>query len=301
MIKRILLSIVVILLVIIIGVVCFWSFIEAVEVNKAKSENEAYATIENIKEPINIAFLGDSLTAGFMGDTGALAGSDTGYRDNVEFELNRLGLLGESVNYAIGGYTTQDVLDQLSQDTSLYDVNKQMLIDGDYSDEAKSTYLVSDDTKNTTITSSIETSDVIIMTIGANDIIDNISFVDDQMVINFEGLFASVKSASENKKQIFDEIHAINPDAIILDVGIYFAYPHIGDDLVSKLYPILVLAEQKLFFDMPKENVHSVIIRDNMQVDIKNFVPNPDDIHPNTLGYDIMANEILKELDAAYK
>lgn len=248
--------------------------------------------IQNNNEPNfevtspNITYIGDSLTNGFY-SSGGLKEGNFGYRSIVDESLE-----ANSNNFAVGGYTSVDVLEQLNNNTTIGEVNK--IING--FEGANTTDYPLDD--NTTITDSISNSDYVIATIGANDIIMNLlNFNEDgSFSINYDTILQDLDSIRDRKLEIYTRIHEINPDVQIIDIGIYFAYPHLSDSFMRLLYPVLMFAESKIFIDDNDINVHKVTIRDNMQSNIKGYIDNPMDIHPNQQGYQIMANEVLREI-----
>lgn len=248
-------------------------------------QNKCIAEVE-VTNP-TITYIGDSLTNGFQ-STGSLDPDNLGYRDNVDSALG-----ATSYNYAVGGYTSQDVLVQLEEDTTLNQVNK--IIRG-FKGDLDEVYANVEN--NLTISESIAQSDYVIATIGANDLINELlSFNEDgSFSVNYDGIKDKLENIRDRKLDIYNQIYEINPDIQIIDVGIYFAYPHIGDLFMCELYPVLMYAEHYMFIADENTNTHKVTIRDNMQAHIKQYIDNPSDIHPNESGYEIMANEILKEI-----
>lgn len=248
--------------------------------------------IQNNNEPKfevtspNITYIGDSLTNGFY-SSGGLQTGNFGYRSIVDESLQ-----ANSNNFAVGGYTSEDVLKQLNNDTTIGEVNSKI---NEFKGANTTDYPLDD---NTTISESIANSDYVIGTIGANDIIMNLlNFNEDgSFSINYDTIIQDLNSIRDRKLEIYTRIHEINPDAQIIDIGIYFAYPHLSDRFMRMLYPILMFAESKIFIDDNDINVHKVTIRDNMQANIKGYIDNPMDIHPNQDGYQIMANEVLREI-----
>ncbi len=247
-------------------------------------QNSKVATYQ-VTSP-QITYIGDSLTNGFY-SSGGLKEGNFGYRTIVDTSLN-----ATSNNFAVGGYTSSDVLKQLNEDVSIDSVNQQILT---FQSASESDYPLGD---MTTISQSIEDSDYVIATIGANDVLQTLLIFNDDgtFSVNFDNIIANLKTIRARKYEIYNKIYEINPDVEIIDVGIYFAYPHISDLFTRMLYPVLVFTESYLFIEDDTINTHKVTIRDNMQADIKNLVDNPNDIHPSQAGYEVIANQILKEI-----
>lgn len=248
-------------------------------------QNNKVAEVE-VTNP-TITYIGDSLTNGFQ-SSGGLDPNNLGYRDNVDDALG-----ATSYNYAVGGYTSKDVLVQLEEDTTINQVNKVIRgFKGDLDE------VYGDVDNDLSISESIAQSDYVIATIGANDLITELlNFNQDgSFSVEFDGIKDKLEAIRARKLDIYNQIYEINPDVQIIDVGIYFAYPHIGDLFTRSLYPVLMYAEHYMFIEDDNTNTHKVTIRDNMQANIKQYIDNPVDIHPNESGYEIMANEILKEI-----
>lgn len=293
---------VVVLILLLVIILFFWfSTVENREIKNGQKENEVIYKLDNIKEPLDIVYLGDSITTGVLSSSN-LSASDIGYRDNINDILMEAELLSSSINYSVPGFTSLDTLQQLSDDLNLNDTNKLISLTDDYTDSddnLENLYPV-DQQNSPTISDSIISADVVYVTLGANDILSNISITDSGMRIDFKGLKNSIVNLKTNKDIIYTKIHELNPKVKIFDIGIYFAFPHIGD-LMHKLYPILVIAEQFMFIDDPNQLIYNVVIRDNMQPNILNLVDNSNDVHPTVEGYEIITNEILKATNEAFE
>lgn len=252
-----------------------------------QNNNPAVVTIENP----TITFIGDSLTNGYYSNEG-LQAEKYGYRQIVTEETN-----ATSYNFAVGGYTSTEVLEQLENNDTLGNVNQTILSKNKDKPELQALY--GDTTNKTTITEAIENSDYVISTMSANDVMQELLDYneDGSFTIKKQGFNQGLQNIYNRKYQIYSEVHSINPDAKIIDIGMYMAYPHFGDAFTTGIYPILMYAEHTIFIDDEDINTTKVTIRDNMQTHIKEYIDNPTDIHPNQEGYQIMANEVLKEME----
>lgn len=287
--KYIVLTIIIVIIALISGYLLTMNF----EAGIGKMQNNSSADISKIDDSQKIVFLGDSITNGFLAH-GGLSPDFQGYRGVVEDTLKSKDF--ETVNYAVGGYKVEDVQKQIDKNVSLNDTNKEILNHVKNGDELKDTYLTSYD-NDITIKKSIKNSDAIILTIGANDIIEQLLKFDENgdMSVDFSNFDGKLEKIRKAKEDLFASIKEINPDIQIYDVGIYFAFPHQGDMFMRMLYPVLIHVEGIIFIDDDKNGIHFVKVRDNMQSDIKAYVTNPDDIHPSESGHKVIANEILKE------
>ncbi len=258
-------------------------------------QNKKEFDISEIDKDQNVVFLGDSITNGYMADGGLFA-DFSGYRGVIEEDLKNNNI--KTTNYAVGGYKVSDVMKQINEEVSLDEVNKEIM---DHSENKDPELLKNYPTNNgdLTIIDSIKNADAVVITIGANDIIEKVLSFDEQgnMSVDFKNIRGKLKDIRKEKNELFDKIHEINPNVQIYDVGIYFAYPHQSDMFMRVLYPILMFAENIIFIDDDSDNIHFVKIRDNMQSDIKENVSNPNDIHPSKKGHKVIANEVLKEME----
>lgn len=263
-------------------------------------ENQIAATTSDINQKLNIVYMGDSLTAGWN-SVGNMVPDNKGYRGLVDDQLKTDDKLGTSYNYAVGGYLIDDVLKQMRNDDDVNKVNQEMRDTNDkFTGELLDEY-PTDLEDSPKLSEAIKQANTLVITIGANDVLENVTFKDGSIDVDVQGLLDTMTEVHEKKEQLFKDIHKINPDIKIIDVGIYFAYAHIDESLMNTFYPLLAYGESKIFFDQPKDNVYRVRLRDNMQANLKEFVDNPNDVHPNITGYKIMANEVLKVIDEAYK
>lgn len=251
-----------------------------------QNHNQAEVTIENP----TITFIGDSLTNGYYSYEGLQADS-YGYRQIVTEETN-----ATAYNFAVGGYTSKDVLEQFNSDVTLASVNQTVLAKNRDKPELQALYTTEE---VITISEAIAESDYVISTIGANDVLQELLIFneDGSFTINKDGFFSGLEAIREHKYNIYSQIHAINPDAHIIDIGMYMAYPHISDFFTRLMYPALMYAEHQIFISYSDINTTKVTVRDNIQSNIKSYIDNPTDIHPNQDGYEIMANEVLKEME----
>ncbi len=292
---KILISIIIIIMVILGG---FYFYLTTMMNREAKSgakENKIQANVSELEEQHNIIFMGDSLTAGFN-STGKMVTDNQGYRSVISEKLSSVNKLGTTYNYAVGGYLIDDLLKQMDEDVKLSEVNAAMRNDYFPAEVAKMYPTTLKD--DPTISTAIKNSDTLVITIGANDVLGAITYDEEkqQMNIDVKTLLATLDEVHNKKEELFTDIKTINPDIKIYDVGIYMAYSFIDQDIMQKIYPLLVYGESKIFFNQPKAGIYKVTIRDNMQADLQTYIDNPNDIHPNYQGYQVMGNEILKAI-----
>lgn len=286
--KKILKAILILIVIVALGVIA-WISCAPLAKSIGQKQNEELAEVSVVSP--TITFIGDSLTNGYYSDEG-LQVDNYGYRQIVTAKTG-----ATSYNFAVGGYTSEDVENQFATNVTLGETNQVILEKN--SDKPELTSLYGDTTNSLTITEAIANSDYVISTIGANDVMGELLTYNDDgsFAVKTDGFFEGLTTIEERKLNIYSQINQINPDAKIIDIGMYMAYPHISDSFTVALYPVLMFAETKIFIEDPDLNTTKVTVRDNLQADIKTYINNPTDIHPNQQGYEIIANEVLKELE----
>ncbi|MFV0289245.1 MAG: SGNH/GDSL hydrolase family protein [Mycoplasmatales bacterium] len=288
---KISLGILISFLLIIIGIL----LLENIEAFHGQLQNKKVYDPDKIPQEQTVLFLGDSITNGYM-SKGGLDTEFQGYRGVVSEALKAQG--GTTYNFAIGGYKVADVQDEITNNLTISDVNK-LILEHTGDEQLKEVYPL-DVQQNIAIQEAIQQADSIVITIGANDIIEKILTFDEDgtMHIDLKNINEKFKEIRNNKLQLYTTIHELNPEVKIYDVGIYFAYPHQSDLFMRIAYPLLMYAEHVIFINDKSLNVQKVTIRDNMQDKIKEYVDNPKDVHPSEAGHKVIANEVLKALES---
>jgi lysophospholipase L1-like esterase len=228
------------------------------------------------KGEITIMALGDSLTRG-TGDTSG----DGGYVGKVKKQLEDLWKKPVHVfNQAVNGWRADSLL------KSLGEPNIQNLI---------------------------QNADIIMLTIGANDLnhaADNpIAVTDsktsatplpskspnDQPEINYAEIKKNLPAIEEKLTSILTKIATLSPNAKIVYVGLY--NPYYAKDLTMEGTAILQDWNHKaaqIANGFP--NMIVVPTFDLFQFNIKNYLYNIDEFHPNSLGYERIAARVVQAL-----
>ncbi len=272
--------------------ICFSGWFGSSQVAKIRGRNQNNKPADITIQNPTITFIGDSLTNGYYSDANLHADS-YGYRQIVT-ETTR----AHAFNFSVGGYTSVEVLEQLQDNVTIGETNQVILAKNKQNPELTNLYGNTADPM--TMEDAIRQSDYVISTLGANDVMNEILIYneDGSFEIDKKNLRSGLTNIYNRKIDIYRQINAINPDCKIIDVGMYMAYPHVSDAFTLGMYPVLVYTEGKIFIEDPEINTSKVIVRDNIQADIKTYIDNPDDIHPNQEGYEVIANEVLKHMQS---
>jgi lysophospholipase L1-like esterase len=210
------------------------------------------------KEKIQIVALGDSLTAG----TGDLSGR--GYVGQTKEKLEAQ--FGKPVfilnNFAIPGFRTYDVLKDM-------DAKKD-------------------------IGTSLSQADLILLTIGGNDLFEGGQGVLDTAEEGFnpKGAEERLPEALKRLEQILDRIAKLNPSATICYVGLY--HPFLDMDPTREGIPIIQKWNNAAFDIAHKyPNIIVVPTSDLFELNLNKYLYT-DHFHPNQDGYARIAERIAQ-------
>lgn len=252
----------------------------------------------------NIVFLGDSITAG------VIAGPELDYRKKgyarfvaEYFEAKKQ--LGSYHNFAVSGFTTGDVLKQFkTRITHNENIAFNIL------DEKCYRYTKKKVGKNTikfthpdiSIFSAVEAADLIVLTMGANDLIrlfrkfsdESISKVLHSILVN-EYTQETLHTALKNYLIIMNLIIELNPNVEIILLGTYV--PTSEERILKRLYPKFSMLEDALYDTVGEEfpnNVRVIKPRAMFKSNSKEYVPSKIDIHPSNEGHKALAELVLQ-------
>lgn len=202
-------------------------------------------------EQIQLIGLGDSLTVG-IGDERNL----DGYFGRLISYLKENNCTISSKNFSIKGYKTDDLLEQLTEEN---------------------------------VREAIKQTDVIIFTIGGNDLVSVLKEV--TLSLQFDLIEKAQKSYANNIEKVLTEIREINKDAEIYYIGLYnpitdiFGNEHISS-LVTKWNKI---SEEKV---QNINGAHFIAIDNLFKHEPSRFLSN-DKFHPNDLGYEVIMQRVV--------
>ncbi|MDF0726052.1 S-layer homology domain-containing protein [Cytobacillus sp. S13-E01] len=215
---------------------------------------------------INYVALGDSLAAGMVPDRKI----DKGYTGVIAEQLELLGLLESYSNdFAVPGYTTQNVLDDLVN-------NKEV--------------------EGNKIQDAIEASNLVTLTAGANDILKELSIDRATGKVTFDPQKAKavVAAIQSNITSILDEIEEVNPETEVYVSGYYNAFPYLPAEQQALLQQVLT-GLNGVIQKVAIENGAIFVSLDSVFGDSPTtYLPDPSDIHPNQAGYELIADAFVK-------
>lgn len=213
-------------------------------------------TINLFKKDLRIVSIGDSLTEGIGDETES--GGYVGILQHT-FEDNQLNISIE--NYGKSGNRTDQLLKRLDQKK---------------------------------IASSIKKADIVLITIGANDIMKVVK--ENLLNLTMEPFDNEIVEYQERLRAIFHKMRELNPDAHIYLVGFYnpfqkdFGYIEGLEEIVTNWNEAGKAVTEEF------EQV-SYIPTADLFIPSETELLAEDQFHPNTSGYKLMAQRILEEMD----
>lgn len=242
----------------------------------------------------NIVGLGDSITFGEMND----GSYGKGYYQMFVDKLKKESILKTSHNLAIPSFSIADILGMINHD------DYQARLKNNLKDEELVQKLEKEN--NLSIIEYIQQADYIVLSAGANDILEVVgslikqSFAkDNDNKINFnalnenkEHLYRIFEEMYQKSIKLIDKINEINPNVRIIYLGQYFPYPHSKSLTKYNLINTLDIYLEKLEIKFP--NVKKVIISKHVFNNKDTFLPNKRNIHLSSEGYEYLYEQVMK-------
>lgn len=227
-----------------------------------------YKTFQGTQSKINYIALGDSVAEGLSpyGEVGY------GYPDYISDYLRKNDKLNfYTKGFAKSGYTTEDIKNDIEN-------NKKIEVDN----------------HTINIKESLRESDLVTITIGANNFIKSLSL--DNFTTKLDDIKKTKKEIDKIGKEVEDLLITVKKYAkgkIIL-IGYYNPLPRITT--YKNTIDELIKYSNNIYREMCEDlNIEYVDIFDEFDKNI-DYLPNPFDIHPNIKGYEAIANKIIKVL-----
>jgi len=223
------------------------------------------------KEEFNYVALGDSLAAG----RNPYGIDDYGYTDYVKDYLKNKDKLASFVSYAQSGYTIEDIFNDIN-------LNKSVIIDN----------------KHIGIKKALRESDIVTLSIGANDLLKQINLMDlsktlgdegriknyiDDILIKANSLLKSIKQYAKGK---------------IIVVGYYNPVPQL-EDYKKDIDNIISYIDKEYQKICKSNDIYYVQISKHI-ANNSEYLPNPLDIHPSKKGYKIISEVIISLINKEF-
>ena len=228
-----------------------------------------YKGFEYKQDKIFYIALGDSVAEG-MNSYGAIG---YGYTDYVSEYLDKNDRLDFYIKgFAKSGYTIENVKNDI-------DNNKTIEVDG----------------KKVNIKEALRESDLVTISIGANDFIKGLTITNVYSKIeNLKQSKKEIDQIGENLKELIELIKDYANNEIIL-LGYYNPLPRLKvvKEEIDELVKYSNYMYEKICDDYEITYIDIFDIFDGNE----DLLPNSLDIHPNTKGYEKIADKIIKEVD----
>lgn len=215
---------------------------------------------------INYVVLGDSLAQGVnpYGEVGY------SYTDYISEYLEDNGKLKTFIKgYATSGYTTSDLLDDLHN-------NREIEVDGN----------------RVNIRHTLRESDLVTISIGANDFLKGISLNDLDL--------ADIDKYKKRIDDILDDIDLVLREVrkyakgYIIVVGYYNPFNRLFPSHRNNLDEVFHYADKK-YKELCDNHSFNYVSVYSLFKNNSDFLPNPFDIHPNLSGYSAIAESIIND------
>jgi Lysophospholipase L1 and related esterases len=219
---------------------------------------------------LNYVALGDSIAEGIN----SYNAPDYGYPDYISDYLRSNKRLGTyTKNFSKSGYRVENIVDDINNNKSTLGTNN----------------------KTITIKEALRESDLVTISIGANDLMGGSSI--QSFATKLNNMKTTKEEVDEIAKQVEDLLILVKKYAkgqIIL-VGYYNPLPTITSHK-SQIDEVIIYANNK-YLELA-ENLEIDYV-DVFELFIENieFLPNPSNIHPNNKGYEAMSKEVIKKIN----
>jgi putative cell wall-binding protein/lysophospholipase L1-like esterase len=209
---------------------------------------------------LNYVALGDSLAAGYT----PYKTVGEGYPEFIRDAVYQLGYdITLNKSYAVGGYKTGDVLTDLQR-------------------------------TDIAIQADVAGADIITISAGANDLLSELVISPTGVSIDPIKVPAIIQNVGVNLSATISLIKALNPDAPIYLMGYYNAMPYIPAAQQDQLLPILTQINATIEIVAAQTGSVYVPTYDTIATNYPEYLPNPQDVHLSTKGYQAVADEFLK-------
>lgn len=215
-------------------------------------------------QSIKYLALGDSLAAGVTFDKKI----GEGYSDLVAKHLEEKEMLQSySKAFAVPGYKTANVLADLQEKAELQEAVKE--------------------------------ANLITISAGANDLLKEakVDVAKGTVAVDPANIKSTLGLIAQNYTEILKTIKELNPEVSVYVVGYYYPYPFLPEELKPQLIELTHVLNKTIQASSTSLGAHFVPVYEKFGDDTKQYVPNPEDIHPNLDGYKLMAEALLESIE----
>lgn len=233
-------------------------------------------------EPIkfDVVALGDSLAVGVTPQNEM----GPGYGDFLARKLAEIDQL-KSFNkgFAYPGYKTTDLLKDLADNVVKPSMNEYFM-----------------EGEKGTISDAIKEAEVIVMSIGANDVLANVKVLEDGTLdYDLATVQQAIQNTAKNIGQVLAEIKKINPDAHALFMGYYNPFPYNTTNSFA-LGTMVNLFDNAVKPVVENAGGKFIVVKEKVAENYLTYLPNPANIHLSEAGYEFVAGLMYNELPLIY-
>ncbi|MET3696782.1 lysophospholipase L1-like esterase [Bacillus oleivorans] len=208
--------------------------------------------------------LGDSIAKGVTanGDLGL------GYADFIEAELEARGMtVNLNKSFAVPGYTSAQVL---------ADLNKPE------------------------IKEALTKAELVTLSVGANDMLQiaEIDLANGEISFDLKEAQATLTKMAENVALIVGTIKTINPEAEVYITDYIFPFPHLEGETYDLTAGMMEQMNGAILAAGASAGAKPVSVTSLIGFETKDYMPNPQNVHPNEEGYKEMAEAFFAVFDA---
>ncbi len=219
----------------------------------------AIADVDEEKNAVHYAALGDSLTAGIVSNNTL----GLSFADYIAQDLERVDLLGSYEKpYAVPGATSEELLNKLME--------PDMQV-------------------------KIASKDMLTITIGANDFLEVLR-TNPERLKNPNEVTKILTELGENYGSIMKIIRGVNPSAEIYLMGYYNGFYAFPEDQQRPLVQLTTAVNSIIKQIATDSFSHYVPTYDAISTDYTTYLPNPQNVHPSPAGYMAIADEFWKQI-----
>lgn len=255
--------------------------LQTVFVNVQPFAAEKNASVPTWSKPIDYVALGDSLSFG-IDSNGAISQSFVDYLTeslSVSYPLR-----SANKGFSFPLYTTTDLLT-------------------DFQNNVVKPSLGIGNAKELKLQQAIKEAELITISAGANDVLPHIKINASTGLpeIDLVKLLAASNKISSNYRLLLQEIYKINPQAQVFVMGYYNPFPYLQAEWQPKMNQLLDQLNKAIAIGLQDTNTVFVSTNEKISKNVTEYLPNPQNIHPNEAGYRVITEAFKEAIQSKYK